>query len=205
MANFGKGRRPYPQWTAEEVATLRRLLPRASWPEILAALPGHTRLAIWQKGHNVEKIQREINKREKWTVEEIAILRRAYPSESDDELCRSLPRHSLIAIQRQASSLRILRPRHEARSHGRRVHPIIQRLYRLRLAKHMRRPELAKKLGYAHGQLLGWELGKTNPEFRIVAEWAQALGLQIILQDAPPKELPVVISLPDRKRLMAGR
>jgi two-component system cell cycle response regulator CtrA len=186
MANYGKGRQPYLEWSEAERLTLYRLFANAPWPELLAALPGRTRQAIWQKGKCVEKLVRKINKRVPWNKAEIEALRRLYPVASDAELVKALPRHTLIAIQRQASSMRVLRPRAEAREHGRVVLSIIEQLYKARLAQHMRRPELADKLGYAVGQILAWELGKTNPEFRVVIDWAQALGFEIILRD--PKE-----------------
>ena len=183
MTNYGKGRKPYPEWTEAEIATLRRLFPGASWPELLAALPGRTRRSIWQKGKNVEKIVRKINRKVPWTRGDDDVLRKNYQTASDAELKRLLPNHTFTAIQRRGSYLKIYRLRPEARTHERIVLPIVKRLYEIRLAKHMRRPELAKKLGYAHGQILAWELGKTNPEFRIVVDWAQALGLEIVLRD----------------------
>lgn len=186
MANHGKGRLPYPEWSDDELETLEHLFPIAPWPTLLKALPGRTRGSIWQKGKNVQKLPREINKRLPWTKDESETIRRLYPVASDAELCSALPRHTFIAIQRYASSLRILRPRAEAREHVRTVLPIIEQLYKARLARHMRRPALAKKLGYAHGQILAWELGKTNPEFRVVIDWAQALGFEVALRD--PKE-----------------
>ncbi len=189
MANYGKGRQPFPEWSDDELETLEQLFPTAPWPALLKAFPGRTRGAIWQKGKNVQKLVRNINKKAPWTKDEIKTVCRLYPIASDAELLQALPRHTLIAIQRQASSLRVLRPRAEAREHDRVVLPIIEKLYRARLAQHMLRPELAKRLGYAHGQILAWELGKTNPEFRVVIDWAQALGFEIALRD--PKEAAV--------------
>ena len=189
MANYGKGRQPFPEWSDDELETLERLFPAAPWATLLKALPGRTRGAIWQKGKNVQKLARNINKKAPWTKDEIKTVRRLYPIASDAELLLALPKHTLIAIQRQASSMRVLRPRAEAREHDRVVLPIIQQLYKARLEQHMLRPALAKKLGYAHGQILAWELGKTNPEFRVVIDWAEALGFEIALRD--PKEAAV--------------
>jgi two-component system cell cycle response regulator CtrA len=189
MANYGKGRQPFPEWSDDELEALERLFPAAPWPALLKALPGRTRGAIWQKGKNVQKLVRNINRKVPWTKRDDDVLRSNYATASDVELQRLLPKHTFIAIQRRGSELKVYRVRPEARDHGRVVLPIVKRLYEARLAKHMRRPELAAKLGYHGNQILAWELGKTNPEFRVVIDWAQALGFEIALRD--PKEAAV--------------
>lgn len=203
MANHGP-HDAYPGWTGNEIATLRSLFPSGSWKEMLEAFPTRTRGAINQFARKSLSLRRTNNRKEKWTAEECAILRRVYPSVSDAELMRHIPRHTLIAIQRQASVLKVLRPRREAREHQRYVHPIIQQLYQARLDRGIRREKLGKKLGYAYGQVLGWELGKTSPEFRAVAEWASALGMEIILRPMLT-ELPSVVTPLSKSKLMAGR
>jgi hypothetical protein len=203
MANFG-ARAAYQEWSDVEIDRLYDLFPCAPWPELLAALPGRTRAANWQMGKKVLKLTREINRRPKWTTEEMMILRRTYAVASDRALKDALPRHSFTAIQKQGAALKILRPRQEARHHRRFVHPIIVQLYEERRRQHLKRVHLGKKLGYAHGQILGWELGKTKPEFVIVCDWAQALGLEIIARRPEVPEM-IVVAYPEKHRLMGGR
>lgn len=203
MANFGS-RPAYDEWSDAEMETLRDLFPRAPWPELKAALPSRTKGAIWQKGKNVLKLKREINRREKWTTDEIIILQRIYPVVTDAELLETFAGRSLIAIQRMASDLRVLRPRPEARQHKRFVHPVVVRLYEERRRQHLNRVQLGKKSGHHQNQILGWELGKTQPDFAAVCDLAEALGLEIIVRKPEAIEM-VVIPYPDKRRLMGGR
>jgi urease accessory protein UreF len=203
MANFGS-REAYAEWSDAEIDRLQDLFPCTPWPELLAALPRRSRSAIWQMGKNVLKLAREINPRPKWTTDEIIILRRVYPSVPDDELKATFPRHSFEAIQRKASELKIMRPRLEARNHGRFVHPIIAQLYEERKRQRLNRVQLAEKIGYTHGSILGWELGQTKPDFVMVCDWAQGLDFEIIARKRESPEA-IVIAYPEKHRLMGSR
>ncbi len=204
MSNFGP-RSAYPGWSASETNLLRELFPRAAWPELLAALPSRTRQAIWRMGKNVLKLRREVNRKERWTLDEDMVLRQQYPVASDDILKGYLPRHSFTAIQRRASELWVMRPRHEARQHRRFVHPAILQLYEERHRQHLNRTQFAKVLGYGAGQILSWELGKTSPEFRVLCDWAQALGIEIVVKRPIEKPEAIVIPYPTKRQLMSGR
>lgn len=204
MANFG-AHGGYPKWTDAEIALLRELFPRTPWPELAAAFPGRSRQAVQQMAKATLKLKREINRREKWTSDETIILRRLYPTVSDDELRDAFPRHTFLAIQRQASALKIMRPRMEARHHGRFVHPIIVHLHEERKKQHLNRVQLSKKIGYTHGAILKWELGHTKPDFVMLCDWAQALGLEIIVRKQLEAPESIVIPYPEKRRLMAGR
>lgn len=203
MANCSK-RLAYEEWSDAELDRLYDLFPCTSWPELLAALPRRTRSAIWQMGKNVLKLSRNINLRPKWTTDENIILRRIYPIASDEELKTAFPRHSFEAIQRKASELKVMRPRVEARNHGRFVHPIIAGLYEERKRQRLNRVQLAKKSGYTHGSILGWELGQTKPDFIMVCDWARALGVEIIARKIEVPE-SIVVAYPEKRRLMAGK
>lgn len=203
MANYG-AHGGYPKWSEAERSLLRELFPRTPWRELVAAFPRRTRQAIQQMGKNVLKLRREINRREKWTTDEIIILRRVYPVVTDDDLKTTFPRHSLIAIQRMASDLGVRRPRWEARQHKRFVHPVIIKLYEERRRQRLNRVQLGKLCGHGPGQILAWELGKAAPEFAAICDVAQALGLEIIVRK-PETIDAVVIPYPDKQRLMGGR
>jgi hypothetical protein len=203
MANYG-AHGGYPKWTEAERSLLRELFPRTPWPALVTAFPGRTRQAILQMGRNVLKIKREINRREKWTTDEIIILRRVYPVVTDDELKATFPRHSFIAVQRMASELGVLRPRWEARQHKRFVHPVIIKLYEERRRQRLNRVQLGKIAGHHQNQILGWELGKTQPDFAAVCDVAQALGLEIVVRKPETIEA-VVIPYPEKRQLMGGR
>lgn len=203
MSNFGK-RGAYPGWSDAELTRMTELFPRAPWNDLLGALPTRTRAAIWQMGANVLKLKREINRKEKWTTDELVILKRIYPTASDGDLEIAFPRHSFIAIQRQASAIKIDRPRPEARHHKRFVHPICVKFYEERRRQRLKRNELSKKIGYAYGQILGWELGKTTPDLAAITAWGQGLGFEIVARK-PESPDAIIIPYPDKKKLMGGR
>jgi Helix-turn-helix len=203
-----KTRNAFAVWSKEECAALRALFPRAKWPQILDALPGRARSAIRQKARLL-RVRREISQRPRWTADECVILRREYAIASDEDLKRQLPKHSLIAIQRQACAIGIeIRPRKEAREQKRFVHPLIAKLYQERRARRLPRQQFAKTVGCTHGAILSWELGKTIPDFQNVVAWAQALGFEFVLRPIVDMKKSVdnlVIPYPDRKRLMGAR
>lgn len=197
-------RSAHKEWSDTELDRLYDLFPCASWPVLLAAMPDRTRSAIWQMGKNILKLSREINRRPKWTADEIIVLRRTYPATPDNQLKAAFPRHSFQAIQRKACELKIMRSRLEARNHGRFVHPIIAQLYEERKKQHLNRVQLAKKIGYTHGSILGWELGQTKPDFAMVCDWAQGLGIEITARKRENIEA-IVIPYPEKRQLMGGR
>ena len=43
----------HPIWTSEQDEVLMRLYPCASWEQILSALPGRTRRAVWKRAHRL--------------------------------------------------------------------------------------------------------------------------------------------------------
>lgn len=189
-------------WRQHEIAILRNLFPRGHWPDLLHALPQRTREAIRQKALPLG-ICREAYLRAPWRGQELAQLFRLYPAASDAELREAFPNRTLVSVQRKGSSLGIRRKRPETRWNKRFVHPIFKQLRTIREAEDLTRSKLSKKCGYHYNQILAWEMGKANPDFRSVREWAEALGYEIVLKksyvfDNSP------IPFPDKKRLMAG-
>lgn len=205
MPNYGKGRAGYAGWSEEEVERLRAMYPTTRWVDLLPLFPARTRQAISQMARNVLKLPRPIAPRPKWTDAEDAIVRDKYQTAPDDELRASLPRHSWVGIQRRASDLKVIRPRREAREHTRVVYSVFKQLYQDRLRQHMKRSELSRLMGYCHGMLLNWELGKSQPSFREVVDWAQALGLELVLAIKETRGGDNVVRLPTKAQLMAGR
>lgn len=175
------------------------------WPTILEALPGRTRTAINQMARGV-KLHRTIRRHRRWSDAEKLILWRLYPSADASEVEAALPgRGSLATIAKTANALGIKRQTFGTRTNKRYVHPIIKELRaereRLKMTRHM----VSEKSGYHRNQLLGWELGKTNPDFRSLREWAEGLGFDLVLRKRIVSDDTGLIPWPDRSRLMAGR
>lgn len=195
-------RRVLDQWTEAEGGILRDLFPVASWPSILCALPNRNRSAINQAAR-AQGLARDVNKRTPWSSAEISTLWRLYPS-ADAEIVESAlqSRGSLATIAKKASALGIKRQSPGIRTNKRFVHPLIRQLREEREKRKMGRPELEEKSGYHVSQILSWELGKVNPDFMSMHDWAEALGFELILRK---KMVGEIVPWPDTKRLMAGR
>jgi hypothetical protein len=131
------------------------------------------------------------------------VLKRLYPTAEITELKAALPHRAITAIQRQATYLHIKRLTLGTRTNTRFIHPLIQQLRLARENAHLSRSDVSKKSGYHVNQLCAWELGKVNPDFRSMYEWAESLGFDLVLK----KRFSIsneFIPWPDKKRLMAG-
>lgn len=129
-----------------------------------------------------------------------------FPLADYSELLAALPRRNIQTIQRKASDLGIKRQTSGTRTNKRLVHHLIRQLRAKRENRKMSRATVGKRAGYHENQILGWELGKTNPDLRFFCEWAQALGFELILRPTMTRDATAdIIPWPDRKRLMAGR
>ena len=93
-------------WTPGEDATLSRMYPSAPWPELLRAIPGHTRDAIARRAQALGL--RRVCYRQKWTEDERAILREHYATRGPGWCARELGR-SAEAVTLQAHRMGVQR------------------------------------------------------------------------------------------------
>lgn len=182
---------------------LRATFPAAPWPEILAALPRRTRDSINQQAR-LHGVRREVSKRARWTVPEENILRTMYPSAEPAVICAALPGRVWASIIKKANDLNIRRPSPWSRRNTRTIHPLLKQLRAERERRRITRPALSLKLGYHVNNILAWEMGKAQPEFRVVFDWAQALGLELILRTNAQRLLQEQIKPLPVEKLMAG-
>jgi transcriptional regulator with XRE-family HTH domain len=61
------------------------------------------------------------------------------------------------------------------------VHPVVERLTKTRLAWKMNRVDLASRMGCTVKTLARFENGDGEPTFRILRNWADALGYDLNL------------------------
>jgi hypothetical protein len=191
-------------WTVRELDTLRELFSARDWPALLASLPSRNRSAINQKARAL-RLHR--GNYVPWSAAEISALWRLYPMADAGDVEAAIPGRGFVNISKKASALGVKRVTPGVRTNKRYVHPLIRQLVARRQKLTMSRADMARKAGYHVNQLLAWELGKTNPDFRSFREWAEALGLDIVLHERPimAKASDVVIPWPDRKRMMSRR
>jgi transcriptional regulator with XRE-family HTH domain len=62
---------------------------------------------------------------------------------------------------------------------------IIQKLFEARVCKRMSQNDLGEASGYNRSQVVRAELGQSTPSLRMACNWAEALGLEIVVR---PKE-----------------
>ena len=199
--------RAHPTWSNEEIEAVRLLFPCGAWADILRAVPNRSRVSINQYARNTLGLRRGVNRKVSWSEEEMAILRRLYRTSDPCDLENALPGRTFFSIMRKGCELGIRRLTIGTRKNTRHVRPFIEQLRVERERRKLTRPQLCRKLGYHRNNLLGWELGKTNPDIRVLCDWAQALGFEVRLQQIMTRQIidETVIPWPDRNRLMAGR
>lgn len=192
-------------WSDAEVAAVRTMYPNTKkWAVIEVELPGRTRDTIRQKAVALG-LTRDCSRRIAWSADEDNAIRRLWPTADQPEIEHALPRRAWGSIQRRAVVLRVLRGRPETRGRNLKVHPLIKQLRVTRYVARMSRPVLSKKIGHHVNQILNWENGKAQPGFHAVADWADALGFELVLRrkaEVLLRERPAVARI---ERMMAGR
>ena len=193
-----KTRDAFAPWSAKELATLRRLFPRATRAALKAALPARTIAGIVQQGRALD-IKRECNQRPRWTREERRLLWDHYPLDDRAVICAAIPRHNWNSIQKEASALGVERITHGIRKLDRPVHPIFVRLRDARIAAKLTRAEIAHTVGGHPSKFNNYELGIAMPTFDRVCAWAHALGFEIVLELKEQKRQPVKLDPIERE------
>jgi transcriptional regulator with XRE-family HTH domain len=125
-------------------------------------------------------------KKNTWSKEDISKLHKLWPTAEEAELLAAFPKRNIASIGRKASALSIRRRQPGARNNKRFIHPIIKMLRDERERQRLTRPQLAKKAGYHWMQLHYWEMGKQKPLFDKLIDWAEALGLKVIITPVKP-------------------
>jgi hypothetical protein len=194
-------------WADEEIAVLRRLYPTAPWPEILRAFPNRSRSAINQFARMALGMKRVCSPRNKWTQDEIAHLKDLWPSAELSEIFAAFPLHGHRGIQQKAIALRLRRKTAAQRNPRFKAHPILLLLREEREGQHLTRLDVSKKTGYCVGQICNWENGKARPMWHHIVDYAEGLGLEIVLRKnlTDVTLASNVIPWPDKKKLMGSR
>jgi hypothetical protein len=92
------------RWNEDEFEVIKRLFPDRR--AIEKALPHRSQKSI---RHKINQLNFS-PKRCEWTLTELLILKRLYPTASQAELMRALPLHSPNAIRSKANGLGLKRP-----------------------------------------------------------------------------------------------
>lgn len=64
---------------------------------------------------------------------------------------------------------------------------IINRLAAIREQRNVTRPDLGERVGYHHVQLGRYERGEATPTLQRLADWCEALGLELDVRPKQPK------------------
>ncbi len=140
-----------------------------------------------------------------WTGGDIAKLEQLWPVADEADILKALPGRSFAAIGRKVSELEIRRPLPGCRTNKRFIHPIIKALRTERERQKLTRPQLASKIGYHWMQLHQWEMGKRKPIFDKLVDWAQGLGMEIIVRPTAHRIFDEKPALPTKAQLAARR
>ena len=62
------------------------------------------------------------------------------------------------------------------------LHPVIEQLRLARYKQRITATMLAEMTGYSAKAIYQWEAGKVNPKLKHLADWAQALGMDLQLR-----------------------
>lgn len=138
-----------------------------------------------------------------WKPAEIAVLERLWPSASHAELLAALPGRKFLALSRKACNLGFRRLSPKQRHNDLPVLPQIQALRTERHQRRLSRSQLSARAGYHLNQLLGWENGKAHPNLRAFVEWAEALGMEVVVRRTGP--IVREIELPSKTAMMGRR
>lgn len=91
-------------WSHEDIEALRRLWQPGQWnPELLAALPGRSKLGIQRRAHQIGLTRPMESASTAWSAAEDAILREYYPQEGASVV------HRLTGRSRKAVKIRAAR------------------------------------------------------------------------------------------------
>lgn len=119
-----------------------------------------------------------------WTVPEERLLAKLYEMADEQNIMQAIPCHTWEAIRSHAAKLGLRRAK--AFRKARNVHPIIAELRAIRLKKKLFVLRLATMIGRHENTLLHWENCNTEPPFRAVVDWANALGYDFVLVAKAP-------------------
>lgn len=178
--------------------TIARQL-KLSTQSVYKILAGHVWLPNWPtlKG----------GPRATWLKQEVDTLKAMYATADKAEILGALPNRGWPNIAKKASALGLRRPVPGSRKNTRYVQALFRQLRAARETQKLTRVQLSARCGYHVNVLLGWELGKRNPDFRFVVDWAAALGFDIVLKPrlSQVSEYRTQIPRVTKERLMAGR
>jgi transcriptional regulator with XRE-family HTH domain len=139
-------------------------------------VPGRSRGAVIQRAHALGLSRRSV-----WTIRETEALRALWLQASPGELTEACGRHSWPSISKKASDLG-LRRRHSRREAKLKV---LRDLREFREKNRLTIKHVAARAGYHWNQITVWENGKAVPTLQAVADWALALGFDVVLRARP--------------------
>lgn len=164
-------------WSEQEIGSLRRLYPMASWVGLFSALPGRSRASIHEAAKALE-IRRLKKRQTFWTMAEKNLLKKLYPRSTWPELIEALPRHPRASIAKMASMLGARRADACASASP---YKLIRELRKIRRDRGLRQVDLAEVIGTQCVQIAKWETGECVPRTRTLFDWVQALGYRLEL------------------------
>jgi DNA-binding XRE family transcriptional regulator len=135
-----------------------------------------------------------------WTNNEIAALRKLWPTASRADIEAAIPNRSFETVGKMATKLKIRRPSQARRENKRHVHPLIVQLHHARIAQNMTIKELARRAGHHPVETHEWEMGKKTPKLLTFIDCANALGFDVYLR---PRLSDVIT--PDRNKMMGSK
>ena len=116
-----------------------------------------------------------------WEPDEVAFLRKHFAKADWVVILARFPDRSQDGITRKAYALGLKRS-WEGRLDWGHIDPLFLELRALRKRLGLTIPAVAKKSGHHKDKLRKYENGTIQPSFWTVRDWAQALGMKIILE-----------------------
>ena len=169
------------KWAAKEDHRLRVLYPAGSWDDLRAALPHRSQRAMEQRAARLG-IERQANRKPAWTGAEEKRLRDMFGVATWPEIAEALPRHSISAAKNKANQLRLRRP---PRTKLQSRYALLRELRAIRREQRMSMGDLAETIGVPKTSVQRWELGLNVPRLPMLLDWAQALGMRVVMERAP--------------------
>lgn len=166
-------------WDGRDDAFLITHYELAPWSLLRRTLQTRTQSAIRQRASRLGLVRRHLGK-PAWTTGEERVLRAMFSTDAWRDIERALPRRSRSAINQHAIAMGLRRP---PRTKLRARYVLLRGLAERRRKLRHTRAGLAALIGVTKCQVERWEFGLNVPRFPMLLDWAEALGLELVLRE----------------------